>query len=115
MKDRKGTFLRILSIEISDMEEGIEVLLASTEERHSRHEITEYVWTENSALLRHELNILRIIHTKIDRLDVNQYESVEALIAAILSELDGREDLPRALYSFFERKIEKVKKYLEQE
>jgi hypothetical protein len=115
MKDRTDTFLRILSIEISDMEEGVEVLLASTAERHSRHEITEYVWTENSALLKHELHILQIIHAKLDGLDPNQFESIEALITAIRADLDGREDLPRALYSFFMRKIEKVKRYMEQE
>ncbi len=115
MKNRTGAFLRILSIEISDMEENIDVLIDSTAERHRRHEITEYVWTENSALLKHELNILKIIHSRIDGLDPNQFESIDTLIGAVRSELDAREDLPKALYSFFERKIEKVRSYLEQE
>lgn len=115
MKERVEKFLRILSIEISDLEEGIEVLILSTGERHSRHEITEYVWTENTALLNHELHILQIIHRQIDALSPGDFDSINSVTAVVRTMLDEREDLPKALYAFLEKKIEKVLRYIDQE
>ncbi|WP_020613379.1 hypothetical protein [Sediminispirochaeta bajacaliforniensis] len=115
MKEKLRKFLRILSVEISAMEEGIVVLLDSTSERHDRREITEYVWTENSALLRHELQILKAIHEEVDRLSAESFSSVDEAGDAVLSILTERSDAPRALYSFFQRRMVKIYRYIDEE
>jgi hypothetical protein len=115
MKEKIGKFLRILSVEMSDMEEGIVMLLESTRERHQKKQITEYVKTENSSLLQHELNILKLIHLEIDKLSADQFDSIEAVKTEVRKILNDRGELPKAIQLFLEKRMEKVVQYMKQE
>lgn len=115
MNENLKRFLRILSVEISDLEDHIAVLLESTEERHRNHDITEYVWTENSALLRHELHLIQLVHKEIEQMDPASYTDIAELRKAIVGILEQREDLPRAALGLLERKMDKVSLYISEE
>lgn len=105
-------FFKILSIEFSDLEDGIETLIGSISERYRRKEITGYVMQENSALLRRELTDMLIIHKKIMELSPDSYQTVEEATAAVIDIIYGFTGIPEAVHIFMEKRVKKVLRYM---
>ena len=115
MKERVGKFLRILKVELEDLEEDISTLAEMTEERRRQHDLTEYVSLENLSLLKQEFAGIREVVDQIDRLEMVEGESFQQFVDRLKSRI--REVIiasayPDAVYIFVDRKIQKVADYL---
>ncbi|MFP4268265.1 MAG: hypothetical protein ACLFQW_09745 [Spirochaetaceae bacterium] len=114
MKEKLKKFFSILLVEFTDLEDELQMLIDSTEERFKRHEITGYVWTENTALLKRELTLIRLIHKKIAELDPVEYANIEEAKRAVLETVNNQHSVPQAVPQFIEKRLEKVVRYLEE-
>ncbi|MFO7849141.1 MAG: hypothetical protein R6V67_04190 [Spirochaetia bacterium] len=114
MKDNLKKFFSILLVELTDLEEEIQMLIDSTEQRFKKHEITGYVWTENTALLKREMTLIQLIHKKIADLDPTMYNSLEEAKTAVLDKVNAQHSVPRAVPEFIEKRVEKVIRYLQE-
>lgn len=115
MKEKLKKFFSILLVEFEDMEESFSMLIDSTEERFKRHEITGYVWTENTALLKRERTLIQLIHKRVAELDPTQYDSIEEAKQAVLKVVQDHHAVPEAVPQFIEKRMEKVLRYMEEQ
>lgn len=107
-------FFKILSIEFSDLEEGIDSLILSIAERYKEHEITEHVMLENSSLLKRELTDMLLIHKKIMELSENKFLSVEEASVAVIDLIYSIKGIPKAVHTYMESRVKKVLRYLDE-
>ncbi len=108
-------FFSILLVELSDMEDNLQMLIDSTEERFKKHEITGYVWTENTALLKRERTLIQLIHKKIEELDTGDLDSLDEAKRAVLEVVQNQHSVPQAVPRFIAKRIDKVIRYVEEE
>ncbi|MCK5674072.1 MAG: hypothetical protein KAH95_11895 [Spirochaetales bacterium] len=107
-------FFKILSIEFSDLEEGIDSLISGIAERYKDHEITEHVMLENSSLLKRELTDMLLIHEKIMKLSENDYLSVEEASIAVIDLIYSIKGIPEAVHIYMESRVKKVLRYIDE-
>ena len=115
MKEKIRKFFAILSIEFDDIYDGLTMLLESTEERFRKHEITGYVWTENSALLRREQKLIQILHERVQQLNPDDYETLDEAVEAVHKIVRGMSGIPQAVPEFIEKRINKILQYMNNE
>ncbi len=115
MKEKIRKFFAILSIEFDDIRDGLTMLLETTEERFRKHEITGYVWTENSALLRREQKLIQILHERVQQLNPDDYETLDEAVEAVHKIVRGMSGIPQAVPEFIEKRINKVLQYMNNE
>ena len=115
MKEKIKKFFSMLLIELSDLEENMNMLIETTEERFKNHEITGYVWTENTALLKRERYLLQLIRRHvIEELSPGDFSSIEEAKKAVLQIVEKQDSVPKAVPEFIDRRLEKVLRYLEE-
>ena len=117
MKERVSKFLRILKIELEDLEEDINTLAELTEERRRQHAISEYVSLENISLLKQEFAGLKEVVDTLGRVERIGDESFDDFIQRLkkqIREVIIASAYPNAVYIFVDRKIDKVVDYLEE-
>ena len=108
-------FISIFRIELEDLEEDINDLLEILEKRRDTQEITNYVYMGNKGVLLNEISSVRELLDQLSAIDAYQYESVEAVIAAVKEILDERirdRSFPDAVHHLVQRKLEKVCTYV---
>lgn len=115
MKEKIRKFLAILSIEFDDISDGLTMLIESTDERFKKHEITGYVWTENTALLRREQKLIQILHNRVKQLNTDDYETLDEAVEAVHKIVRGMSGIPQAVPEFIEKRITKVLQYMNNE
>ena len=107
-------FFKILSIEFSDLEEGIDTLIVSIGERYKDHDITEYVMLENSALLKRELMDMLLIHKQIMSLSEEDYSSIEEASEAVIKVIYSFHGIPKAVHTYMAGRVKKVLRYMDE-
>jgi hypothetical protein len=115
MRAMLNKLISIFRIELQDLEEDINDLLAILERRRDSQEITTYVYLENKGVLLNEIACVKELVGKIGAVDANRYGSVDDLIAAIRELLKERIKecaFPEAVHSLVQRKFEKVCSYV---
>ena len=112
MKEKIRKFFAILSIEFDDIRDGLVMLLESSEERFRKHEITGYVWTENSALMKREEKLLEIIQKRVEQLNPDDYKTLDEAVEAVRKIVRGMSGIPQAVPEFIEKRIKKVLLYI---
>jgi len=112
MKEKIRKFLAILAVEFDDMQDGINMLLDLAEERFKRHEITGYVWTENSALLKREKSVIRMMAERVGKLEAGMFTNLDEAVEGVRKIIRGMPGIPEAVPAFVERRIEKLLKYV---
>jgi len=115
MKEKIRKFLAILTIEFEDMQDGMTMLMELAEERFKRHEITGYVWTENTALLKREKSVIKMMSDRISRLEPSMFESLDEAEAEVKKIIRGMPGIPEAVPDFVEKRIAKVLTYINDE
>ena len=115
MKENIRKFFAILSIEFDDIRDGLVMLLDSSEERFRKHEITGYVWTENSALMKREEKLLEIIQKRVEQLNPDDYDTLEEAVEAVRKIVRGMSGIPQAVPEFIEKRMSKVLRYMNNE
>lgn len=112
MKEKIRKFFAILSIEFDDIRDGLTMLIDTTEERFRKHEITGYVWTENTALLRREQKLIQILHERVQQLNPDDYETLDEAVEAVRKIVRGMSGIPQAVPEFIEKRMHKVLQYM---
>ncbi len=107
-------FFKILSIEFSDLEDELDVLIALVNKRRDRHEITEYVMKANSTLLKRELVDILLIHKKIMEISPDSYKNVDEATAAVIDIIYGFTGIPKAVHTYMEKRVRKVLRYMDE-
>lgn len=115
MKARLEKFLRVLRVELEDLEEDLNDLVVLTQERMDRRQITNYVYQENTGLLLNELSCLRDVLATLAEVDTARFTSAEAMIDEVqrtILERARKCAFPEVVASLVTRKIEKVRRYV---
>ncbi|MDY7029343.1 MAG: hypothetical protein SVR04_13685 [Spirochaetota bacterium] len=115
MKEKIRKFLAILAIEFEDMQEGMDMLIELAEERFKRHEITGYVWTENTALLKREKSVIKMMGDRIAGLEPTMFKTLDEAVSEVKKIIRGMPGIPQAVPDFVERRIGKVLTYINDE
>jgi len=116
MADTRAKFLKILKAELEDLLEDIGVVERKAAERLAKEEITDYVYKENDGLLRLESEAVRDLIGIIDGIDLSLYKNIDTLTLDLdqrVRELVRDHEDPEAVYRFFLRKLNKVRRYVE--
>lgn len=116
-RSRTKLFLRILEAELKDLVEDIEMVERRQEESFARLRITPYVYKENSALLGKEHECLKSLLKRILAMRAADYPNCDDLAAAVMAEAKefvAQYEFPESVVAFVERKIGKVRRYIEE-
>ena len=115
MHDNKKKYLKILRIEIEDLQEDIDELIEQYRKESENGIISNYIFLENLVIFRKELMGLEIFSKILDSVDLDRYGSLDALIDFIRSSFMEKIkecSLIPAIGNFVERKLMKVRKYV---
>ena len=105
-------FFKVLSIEFEDLEDSVDTLIASMNQRNQDHEITDYVLKENNSLLKRELADVLLIHKAIMKLSPEDYQSVEEANTAVLDLIYSFTGMPKLVHTFMEKRVQKVIRFI---
>jgi len=116
MADLRAKFIKILKAEIEDLLEDVDVAERRLAARFARRELTDYVYKQNDGLFRMEVDSLKRILDYVGCVDCAEYADLDALVSAV--DISVREAVkdhqePEAIYRFFSRKLDKVRRYVE--
>jgi hypothetical protein len=117
MPGRRNFFLAMFQAEMRDSLEDIDYLSRVVESRFRAGEITNYVYNENEAFLKHEISGLKDLIAFLETINPNDYADVPALADGLENLLKKRArelDDPEAVYDIIKRKLKKVRGYIEQ-
>jgi|SRR6056297_2532874 len=115
MKEKIRKFFAILAVEFEDMQEGMGMLIDLAEERFRRHEITGYVWTENTALLKREKGVIKMLAERVAGLEPDRFSSLDEALVEVRKIIRGMPGIPQAVPDFIEKRINKVLVYVNDE
>ena len=114
MAERKRLFLKVLKAELEDCLGDVEDLANLYDQKHCCEEITNYVYSENQALLKREFAGLKTLVQSIDDVALDRYDSVDDLAAEVDAMMQKKVvefDDPAAVYGIAKRKLLKVLRY----
>ena len=109
-------YLKILYLELEDLEMDIELLISECKKEREEDIITNYVFLENLSLLKNELLGLKDFRIIVDEVKPGEYENLEALVDHLRNSFKKKiEDhaLSKAIVLYINRKLEKVAKYVQ--
>jgi hypothetical protein len=108
-------YLKILEIELEDLQSDIELLINEYNARKDRGEITDYVLLENLAVLKNEICAIHAFHEMVEDLEMDSYKNLESFIRDVKDRFKGRIrecSLAEGIEQYVERKLDKVFKYV---
>jgi len=111
----KKLFVALFKAEIDDALEGLEQLSFVLENRLNKGAITNYVYSENEALLSQEISALKKLILHIDSVNIGTCKDVNALALNLENMLQMKVeemDDPQAVCGIIRRKIKKVLNYI---
>jgi len=115
MRKRNKHFLQILEVEMEDLQEDLNDMIAICREQLNKGKITERVYMSNTSLFQNEkLGIVEFVHIVQTTIPDN-FESLEELISYLKKELKTLikgEGIAPALEIFIGRKMLKVARYV---
>jgi recombination DNA repair RAD52 pathway protein len=112
---KKEKFLKVLIVELEDLDEDIKMLIEECKDKHSHEEISNYVYLENIAVLQNELFGVEGFIEDIRSINIDDFETVENLIDDLLKQIKERvreKGLVHSIIYLVERKIKKVAYYI---
>lgn len=117
MNNPAAAFLTILEIELKDLEDDIQVIMADSEVKHHHDEISHYVYMENLALLKKEIFGVDGILTRVSSLNPANFGTSDEISDLLLGDLEDKVKrglFPPVLLSLVKRKFNKVNTYIAQ-
>jgi len=115
MKENIDKFLRILEVELLDLEEDLVTLEDNTRHKWEDDEISNYVFLENMAILRKEMSGIQKVISNLKTIDSSTHTNLDQFIDHVLHEIKtniNNIDLPEGVYRLLQRKMEKVSKFI---
>ena len=117
MGEMKKKYLKILRIEIEDLKYDVEGLIEECNKEHENGQLSEYVFLGNLVIFRKEILGLGEFSNILDSIDPDRFESLDEMIDFIRKSFIDKikeYNLIKAIILYVERKLEKVKKYVNQ-
>lgn len=114
MKHKMERYLKILKIELEDLETDIAFSEEILQKKYDDREISHYVFLENLSTFKAELMGIREMEGEIDQL-IDKYETLDDLIKDVYQFFEKKvEDagLPEVVFVLIKRKLDKVYQYL---
>jgi hypothetical protein len=108
--------VKILQLELKEVEHDLNGLKDLYANRHDSSEITNYVFLENTALLQSELDSIHQIGIVLDNLKIDEEHSPQELLSSIddfVKQQIHERQYSEAVYNFVKLKITKVSKYMD--
>lgn len=108
-------FLKILRIELEDLNEDIKLLVKECKEKHSTQKISEYVFQENLAVLQNELSGIEDFYKDLSKVNQENYKNLDEFVDYLKKTLKNKireKGLVHSIYHLVERKINKVANYI---
>ncbi len=115
MKEKKLKFIRILTTELDDLLEDIELLMGVDRKRSEKGEISQYVYLENNALLQKEISCLKSFAQFTQAVELDGFETLEELYAFVKAEFEKQLKegcYTHAIENVVERRLQKVLAYV---
>jgi hypothetical protein len=109
--------MKIMKVELEDLEEDLLLLISLYKEREEKHEITHYASVENFTVLANELTGLKDIFNSFDHFPLSEYQEIKPLaddLEILLKKRIKEAQLPEAVYDIVRRKLNKVINYVEE-
>jgi hypothetical protein len=114
--DLRIKFIKILRAELEDLIEDLGVAERKHAARFAHHEVTDYVFRQNEGLFRMEGDALRHILRDLAEFDPTRHEDLNQVVAAVdtlVRDLVKDHEEPGAMVGFVDRKLRKVRRYVE--
>lgn len=116
MIDKVKGFLKILELELEDLNADIKILITEYEEKHTKHVISNYVFRENIAVMQNELFGVEGFLEEIRRIDPTGWNDLGELIVELKNQIRDRvkkRGVVPAVVDLIDRKIIKAATYVE--
>ena len=116
MQNHNAKYLKVLQAELEDLREDVKARMEACRQRREADQITEYTCKENMAFLGHEINSIGHFLALVAATDPAAFDSLDALIKHLhtASMKEVREyGIAKCVDTFVQRKLEKVKRYVE--
>jgi hypothetical protein len=111
MVRKPGYFLKILLLELKDLEEDIELLMEKLTKSHEKDEVTNYVFMQNLSLMQREIFGIEGFFSELEGLRSDDFETVDDIAEAITRKMEvycKEHFLPTSCEVVMRRKIEKI-------
>lgn len=118
MREKLKKFIKLIIIELEDLETDLSLMEDVLKQKAKRGEITGYVFKENVSLLTSELSGMHQLIKAVGEILTDRYSSVSALaedLDRIFHERTEESDLPEACYAMVRRRLTKVRSYMDKE
>ena len=115
MREKRKKYLKVLRIELEDLQEDLELMADLYNQRDANAEITPYVFLENVSLLQAEITGIENIIRSIDDIVIDRFETLNELVDysdQAFQKLTKEAGYPDAVYELVRRKLRKVARYL---
>ena len=115
MNNQKNIYLKLLKIELEDLNSDIDLLIEELKGQKKRDEISNYVFVENLALFKNEIVGVEVVNESLTSIDIDKFSSLDSMIDEIRSRIKEKikiSGIANALFVSVNRKLDKVKKYI---
>jgi ATP-dependent protease Clp ATPase subunit len=116
MSVSSGFLVKILQLELKEVENDLNGLKDLYSSRHNNSDITNYVFLENTALLQSELQSIHRIGTQLKMMEIDPKLSPKEILDSIdqfIKKEVEKKHYSVAIYNYIKLKLEKVSKYLD--
>lgn len=116
MREKLRKFIKVLRIELEDLEEDLRLMADLYNLREKRAEITEYVFLENMSLLKSQISGIEHILKSIDSIETQDFGTLDDLVEYVSREFKAQTEdagFPESVYELVKRKLTKVSKYVQ--
>ena len=118
MRQKLEKYLKVLRIELEDIETDLEMMAEVYNQREKRGEITDYVFLENVSVLKSEISSIDSIISRIEDEHSEEFQDLGAFVEhldSIFRERTEHASYPQGVYDLVKRKLTKVQRYIESE
>lgn len=118
MQSKMKKFLKVLKIELEELEDELIMFGELHKQREQTGEITTYVFRENMNVIRNEISGLREIVKSVDGLVSTRYQSFEEMVEDLDRKIKTKikeSSYGEAAYELVKRKLQKVHTYIRNE
>lgn len=116
MKTEKRCFLSLMEIELLDLEKDIELLIQRCRKRCEAANMREYVAEHNAATFRNEILAIKALRKHLTEVNHEDYEQLDDMVNEVEEFFKTtvlRHGFAEAVIPFIERKIQKVRAYID--
>ena len=118
MREKYRKYLKVLRIELEDLEEDLLLMAQIYQQREKDSEITDYVFLENVSLLQSEISGIEQILKSLGTIEGDSFGTLDEMVEHVDSVFRQKTEdanFPEAVYALVKRKLAKVSAYIHSE